>query len=229
MNEVQVNDYWAEVAQKSGLFPDKTNVFQIKAVIEIGRSIGMPPFQSLKHISFIKGKINMEVVAQLALFKKAGGRVLKIEATPERAYIELEFQGITYTSEFTIKDAEKMGVIRQGGGYEKYPATMLTWRAIGNKLKFIVPDLLMGLYASDELASFIDEVKEVEVERQEDDEFIMSEILKDYSITEQLRLLHYSRREAINIYKDFNGNLDKISEVLNNEIKKEGGENEVDI
>ena len=231
MNDIQTNDYWAEVAQKSGLFPDKTNIFQIKAIIEIGRSIGMPPFQALKHISFVKGKVNMEVAAQLALFKKAGGKVLKMESTPERAYIELEYEGITYPSEFTIQDAETMGLTTPHtkddkaykGAYEKYPAVMLLWRAIGNRLKYIIPDMTMGLYAKDELASFMPEVIPETVEDIKTDDFILETLNKDNEITEQLKYLNYSRRQAINIYKDFDGNLDRITEVLNNEIKQGQG------
>ena len=187
MSEIQVNDYWAEVAQKSGLFPDKTNIYQIRAIIEIGRSIGMPPFQALKHISFIKGKVSMEVAAQLALFKKAGGKVIKMESTPERAYVELEYQGTTYPSEFTIQDAETMGLTnpttRDGksykGAYEKYPAIMLLWRAIGNRLKYIIPDMTMGLYAKDELASFMPEVIPETVEDIKTDDFILETLNKN--------------------------------------------------
>lgn len=227
MNEIQTNDYWAEVAQKSGLFPDKSNIFQIKAIIEIGRSIGMPPFQALKHISFIKGKVNMEVAAQLALFKKAGGKVLKMESTPERAYVELEYQGTVYPSEFTIQDAEQMGLTdphtKDGksykGAYEKYPAVMLLWRAIGNRLKYIIPDMTMGLYAKDELASFMPDVVPEAVEDIKADDWILETLNKDAKIVDQLKYLSYSRRQAINVYKDFDGNIDRIAEVLENEVK----------
>jgi hypothetical protein len=225
MNDIQKIDYWAEIAQKSGLFPNKTNIYQIKAILEIGRTIGLPPFQALKHISFIKGTINMEVAAQLALFKKAGGKVIKMESTIIRAYVKLEFQGVEYESEFTIQDAERMDLTnphtREGkpykGAYEKYPASMLLWRALGNKLKFIIPDLTMGLYGSDELASFLPDV-EVEVEENLlADEEILKIIEKDIQVTEQLRFLNYGRRQVINLFKDFDGNLDRIAEVLANE------------
>jgi hypothetical protein len=226
MNEIQSNEYWAEVAQKSGLFPDKTNIFQIKAIIEIGRSIGMPPFQALKHISFIKGKVSMEVAAQLALFKKAGGKVIKMESSPERAYVELEYQGITYPSEFTIQDAEQMGLTdphtKDGksykGAYEKYPAIMLLWRAIGNRLKYIIPDLTMGLYAKDELSTFIKDITPEVIEDIKADDWILETLNKDAQIVDQLKYLNYSRRQAINIYKDFDGNLDRIAVVLHNEV-----------
>ena len=218
MNEIQQNDYWAEVAQKSGLFPDKTNIFQIKAIIEIGHSIGMPPFQALKHISFIKGKINMEVAAQLALFKKAGGKVLKMDSTPERAYVELEYQGTIYPSEFTIQDAEQMEIGNKDT-YKKYPAVMLLWRAIGNRLKYIIPDLTMGLYAKDELASFMPDVVPEVVEDIKADDWILETLNKDTKIVDQLKYLNYSRRQAINIFKDFDGNIDRIAEVLENEVK----------
>ena len=227
MNQIQENDYWAEVASKSGLFPDKTNIFQIKAIIEIGRSIGMPPFQALKHISFIKGKVNMEVAAQLALFKKAGGKIVKMESSAERAYVELEYQGITYPSEFTMKDAELMGLTdphtKDGksykGAYEKYPAIMLLWRAIGNRLKYIIPDLTMGLYAKDELASFIQDITPEVIEDIKADDWILETLNKDAEIVDRLKYLNYSRRQAINIYKDFEGNIDRIAEVLENEVK----------
>lgn len=234
MNSIQENDYWSEVAVKSGLFPDKTNIFQIKAIIEIGRSIGLPPFQALRSISFIKGKVNMEVAAQLALFRKAGGKIVKIESTHERAYVELEYEGQVYPSEFTIADADNMGLTnpktKDGkeykGAYEKYPAIMLIWRAIGNRLKYLVPDLTMGLYAKDELASFLTDVEPAVVDIGADD-FILETLNKDIQVANKLKYLNYSRRQAINIYKDFDGNIDRIDEVLVNEIKQIEKEKEV--
>lgn len=232
MNDImKQTEYWAEIAQKSGLFPKKINIFQIKAIIEIGREIGLSPFFALKHINFIQGTINFDVQAQLALFKRAGGKITKMESTAERAYVELEYRGMIYTSEFTIKDAEAMELTNRRnkdgevykGSYEKYPAIMLLWRAIGNRLKFIIPEITAGLYSRDEIATFIDLPPDENPQEPPEaaDDFIINELAKDTDVAAKLKELSYSRRQAINIYKDFNGNLDKICEILDNELKQQ--------
>ena len=226
MNEIQTVEYWTEVAMKSGLFPERTNPFQVKAIIEIGRQIGLSPFQALKHIQFIKGKINMEVAAKLALFKKHGGKVGKIDSTKERAYVELIWEGNVYPAEFTIKDAENMGLTnpttREGkpyrGAYEKYPAKMLMWRAIGNMLDFLIPDLLAGFYSTDELASFMPDVKIENEQDEKADEQILKEMKENEEVAKKLRTLGYTRKDVTKIYKDFNGNMEKISLGLDYEI-----------
>lgn len=227
MNDIQKNEYWAEIAQKSGLFPDRTNIFQIKAILEIGRSIGLPPFQSLKHINFIKGKINMEVAVQLALFKKAGGKVLKMESSRTRAFTILEWNGEKYENEYTIEDAKNAELTSREtkdgksykGTYEKYPDVMLLWRCLGKWLKFLMPEIFMGLYGSDELATFLPDIEIKPEENLAADEEILKIIEKDEQCTEQLRFLNYTRRQVINIFKDFDGNLDRITEALNYEIE----------
>ncbi len=228
MDEIQKIEYFAEIAQKSGLFPKKSNIFQIKAIIQLGREIGLSPFQALKHIDFVQGKVNMEVQAQLALFHKNGGKSAVLENTAEKAVVQLEWQNKITKSQYTIEEAEAAKLTSKDN-WKYYPAIMLKWRAFGNILKFIVPELFMGLYSKDELSDFI-KVEDVKVEDTIEQNLVDGEILemlkKDEKVSEYLEYLQYTRRQAIDVFKDFGGNMDRICQVLENEIKhiKRGNE-----
>lgn len=61
--------------------------------------------------------------------------------------------GLTYTARFTLEDAKRAGLLRQGSGWEKYPALMCKWRAVGFAADVVFPDLLNGMKRADELGA----------------------------------------------------------------------------
>ena len=52
-----------------------------------------------------------------------------------------------------MADAERAGVIKPGSGWEKYPANMLRWRAIGFCADVVFGDVIGGLKRADELGA----------------------------------------------------------------------------
>lgn len=61
--------------------------------------------------------------------------------------------GLEYTVKFTMKDAERADLVKTGGGWTKYPANMLRWRAIGFCADVVFPDVLGGMKRADELGA----------------------------------------------------------------------------
>lgn len=61
--------------------------------------------------------------------------------------------GLEYTVKFSMDDARRAGVVKPNSGWEKYPANMLRWRAIGFCADVVFPDVMGGLKRADELGA----------------------------------------------------------------------------
>lgn len=53
--------------------------------------------------------------------------------------------GFTYTSKFTLDDANRAGLIKPDSGWVKYPENMCLWRAIGFTADVVFPDVTAGM------------------------------------------------------------------------------------
>lgn len=69
--------------------------------------------------------------------------------------------GMSYTASFTLEDAKRAGLVKDGSGWTKYPALMCKWRAIGFAADVVFPDLLNGLKRADELGADLDQSGDV--------------------------------------------------------------------
>jgi len=136
---------WGDLAKKSGVVPPSTSREQAMAIVQTGRELGLQPFQSLRSMSFISGRLTMSVQLQLALAKRQGVRLESLNETNESCSVTLGRGDERITCTYTIDDARKAGLVKPGGAWEKYGRQMLRWRAIGDALRLIAPDLVMGL------------------------------------------------------------------------------------
>jgi hypothetical protein len=58
--------------------------------------------------------------------------------------------GFRFTLTYSVKDAERAGLVKPDSNWKKYPANMCRWRAISMCARIVVPDLLAGLYLASE-------------------------------------------------------------------------------
>lgn len=146
---------WGDLAKKTGVIPPTTSREQAMAIVQTGRELGLQPFQSLRSMNFINGRLTMSVQLQLALAKQGGVETPEgwlVEA-PDSCTVTLKREKNVVTCTYTMEDAKKAGLTRAGGNYEKYGRQMLRWRAIGDALRLIAPDLVMGLLSPEEAAT----------------------------------------------------------------------------
>lgn len=141
---------WGKFALGAGLLPNGTNIYQSMAIIQTGHEIGLAPLQSLRSMSFIRGRLVMAVQLQLALARHRGVVLDKIDESDGKCIVTLKRESERITCEYTLTDAKKAGLVRKDGSYEKYGRQMLRWRAIGDALRLIAPDLVMGLLSPEE-------------------------------------------------------------------------------
>lgn len=151
---------WGEMAKKAGIVPADISPIQAAIIVQTGHEIGLQPLQSLRSMSFIKGRICMTVQLQLALAKKEGVGLTKLEEKDHECYVTLERGKEKVSTKYTLTDAKKAGLVKEGGAYTKYEKQMLRWRAIGDALRLICPDLVMGLLSPEEAKSIEPVIKE---------------------------------------------------------------------
>jgi len=152
MNEqmLQLSERYMTLAREAGIIPRDMNAAQAQAIILAGREIGLEPLQSLRTMAFINGRLTMSVQLQLALARqRAGVRVQQLTETDDGCTVTLARDGERITCTYTLADARRAGLERSHG-WQKYPRQMLRWRAIGDALRIIAPDVVMGLLSPEE-------------------------------------------------------------------------------
>jgi hypothetical protein len=157
MNEqmLQLSERYMTLAREAGIIPREMNAAQAQAIILAGRELGLEPLQSLRTMAFINGRLTMSVQLQLALARqRAGVRVEQLTETDDSCTVTLVRDGERITCTYTLADARRAGLERSHG-WQKYPRQMLRWRAIGDALRIIAPDVVMGLLSPEE-AEIID-------------------------------------------------------------------------
>ena len=136
----------------SKLFPNVQNEHGAFAICQYGKELGVGPMTSLQTMAIIKGKICMGAQVMLSLACGKGVRYKVVKDTATESEVEFTREGFSpYLSSFTMEDAKRAGVYRQDSGWDKYPKDMLYWRAVTRGLRRIAPDVILGLYAKEEI------------------------------------------------------------------------------
>ena len=162
---------WARVGIKGGIVPPATTGWQALCIVQTGKELGLPPMQAFRSMSFIKGKLTMSVQLQLALAREKGVIVKAVEEKPDSCAVTLKRGTEEITCSYTLADAKKAGLVRQDGNYDKYLRQMLRWRAIGDGLRIIAPDAVMGLLSPEEAESIEEKKPFLKDQQQVDAEF----------------------------------------------------------
>lgn len=123
------------------------------AVVLTGRELGLTAMQSLRSIHIIEGKPTLSADLMVALVKRSPAcRYFKlVESTSKVAKYETyrEGEGVTAMS-FTIEQAQAAGVTGKDN-WKKWPDAMLRARCIAALARAVYPDMLAGVYETDEI------------------------------------------------------------------------------
>lgn len=64
--------------------------------------------------------------------------------------------GFEYSATFTMDDAKRAGLVKDGSGWQSYPQNMLKWRAIGFCIDILFSDVTGGMKRADEFGADVD-------------------------------------------------------------------------
>lgn len=124
------------------------------AILVAGRELGLTAMQSLRSIHIIEGKPTLAADLMVALVKRSPvcNYFKLIESTDTIATYATDRRGEGETRmSFTWDEAVAAGVTGKQN-WRTYPKAMLRARCIAALARAVFPDLLMGIYETDELS-----------------------------------------------------------------------------
>jgi hypothetical protein len=155
-NIVSFNDMqqMAEAIAKSGLFGMKdTN--SVLALMAVAQAEGLHPATAARDFHIINGRPALKADAMLARFQNAGGKVDWTEYTDARVTGNFTHpNGGSLAVSWTIEQATKIGLVKPGSGWQKFPRAMLRSRCISEGIRSVFPGSVTGFYSPEEVADF---------------------------------------------------------------------------
>jgi hypothetical protein len=146
-------------AMHAARFFGVSNAEQAMAIMLKGFELGLSLAASFDLIQVIQGRPALSPRGALALIQQSPLCTrLEIVDEPGACTVTMErSNGFSYSLTWTIADAQQAGLVKPGGGWEKYPANMLRWRAVGFCADVVFPDVIGGMKCTDELGADLDQ------------------------------------------------------------------------
>ena len=144
----------AEAIAASGLFgmKDKNSVLALMAVAQ---SEGLHPATAARDFHIIQGRPALKADAMLARFQNAGGKVDWKEYTDDKVTgVFSHPNGGELAVTWTIDQASKIGLVKPGSGWQKFPRAMLRSRCISEGIRSVFPGSVTGFYTPEETETF---------------------------------------------------------------------------
>ena len=138
----------------SGLFgmKDKNSVLALMAVAQ---AEGLHPATAARDFHIIQGRPALKADAMLARFQNAGGKVeWKDYADDKVTGVFSHPNGGNLAVTWTIEQATKIGLVKPGSGWQKFPRAMLRSRCISEGIRSVFPGSVTGFYSPDEVENF---------------------------------------------------------------------------
>lgn len=163
----------APIIHQSRLFGVAT-ADQAAAIMLSGHSYGFDYITSFRVIHIIEGKPSLAPAAAWGIVlnsdlleKYSIEDIVDDKGAPCACRVTMERKGLQpYTITYTLDDARGAGLTegslkpdgskRGRGNWEKYPANMLRWRAIGYCCDVLFADLMIGFKRADEFGAAVD-------------------------------------------------------------------------
>jgi len=137
----------------------------IFACVMLGSELGFKPMMSLNSIVMIQGNATLKAQTMMAVVRaKCPTAVFTISVDEKNKTATVKAQRDSndhgYEAFWDMEKAKAMGLSHKDN-YLKQPTTMLRWRATSEAIRMVFADLLMGIYATEDMEHL--ESKEVEL------------------------------------------------------------------
>jgi len=153
LHEMQVFQTISKQAVESRLYNHFGGQAAIMMTMLAARELGISPMLALNGgIANIQGKLEISARMMNALMRRSGIKIEIVESTDDKCVLKgTRAEGDTATVSYTIEDAKKAGLVKQGGGWVKNPKDMCFARAISRLARQIAPDVIGGCYVEGEI------------------------------------------------------------------------------
>jgi len=132
------------------------------ACLVLGSELGFSPMQALQSIVIIQGNVTLKAQSMLAVARaKLPDLKLTIKESENSVTVTCQRKSgdAPYIAIWDDEKAKAFGLLGKDN-YKKQKLNMFKWRAISEALRVIAPDVLMGLYSTEEML-------DVEIEKSE--------------------------------------------------------------
>lgn len=185
-HEMIVYDTMAKQAAESKLYRTIGDVFAIKMIMLRARELNVAPMTALDGgIHIINGRTEISARLMGAMIFRAGHSITTIKTDSTECVLKgTRSDGSSQTASFTIEEAKQAGLIKDGGGWKKYPQDMLYARALSRLARRIFPDVIGTGYVEGEIKEKpihpMDQSQDIvlEVEEESDEELLKNFLSK---------------------------------------------------
>ena len=152
--EIEILQLIAKSAAESNHFAKMGGLPGIFTLALYARELGVPIMTALYGgIQNIQGKITISAELMNNLIRQKG-HTLQIKHSGEelcRIKGTRKDTNESHEEEFTMQDAVRAGLVKEGSGWKKYPSQMLFARCISKLAKRLFPDVISGSYVEGEI------------------------------------------------------------------------------
>ena len=138
----------------------------IFAIVQKAHSLGINPLEALNgNMYFINGKVEMQAIMMAKLIRQAGHSFTPGKECSDEICVlhgKRKDNGDTWKVSFSIEEAKRAGIYRQGGPWSKYPEDMLYSRALSRLARRLFPDVIGNCYVQGEISDAAPLYDEVE-------------------------------------------------------------------
>jgi len=148
----------AETIHKCRMVAGVNSSEQAAFVLLKAYELGFPLSSVGDNLQVVMGKVTLTSQGMLAKIQSRPDVVrLQIDSSTDEACTVTMTRntGFFFTLTYSVKDAERAGLVKPDSNWNRYPANMCRWRAISMCARIVVPDLLAGLYLASEFDSTI--------------------------------------------------------------------------
>lgn len=153
-HEMMVYQTMAEQAVSSKMYKGIGEKAGVMMIMLAARELGIPPMQALNGgINIINGKVEVSARMMSALIRKAGHQLVVKECSESQCILQGKRcdTGESQISSFSIAEAQKAGLVKQGGGWTKFPKDMCFARALSRLARQLFSDVIGIGYVEGEI------------------------------------------------------------------------------
>ncbi len=154
-HEMMVYQTVSEQALSSKMYPNFKDKSGIMMIMLAARELGIPSMQALNGgLNIIQGKVEISARMMNALIRRAGHKIIVKECTDTECLLEgiRADTGESQTASFSVAEAQKAGLIKQGGGWTKFPKDMCFARALSRLARQLFSDVIGIGYVEGEIS-----------------------------------------------------------------------------
>lgn len=163
-HEMMTYHVMAENAVASRMYRGIGEKAGVLMIMLAAREMNVAPMMALNGgLNIINGKVEISARLMAALIRRAGHSIQEKKSTDEECVLvgKRMDNGDTIETSFLITEAQRAGLIKEGGGWKKWPKDMLYARALSRLARRLFPDIIGTSYVEGEIQEAKAEVRPV--------------------------------------------------------------------